>query len=68
MFLLFSTEAEKLSPIDMREECRNGVGGSKRKRKHESVREGGDDPFLPLQAGLWSELTQTDISLPWRPS
>ena len=35
MFLLLSTEAEKLSPIDRRKESRNGVGGRKRKRKQE---------------------------------
>lgn len=48
MFLLLSTEAEKLSPIDMREESRDGVGGSESKK---SVRDGGSDLFLLLQAG-----------------
>lgn len=54
MFLLLSTEAEKLSPIDMREESRDGVGGSERERKQKqkkSVRDGGSDLFLLLQAG-----------------
>lgn len=52
MFLLLSTEAEKLSPIDMREESRDGVGGSERERESKkSVRDGGSDLFLLLQAG-----------------
>lgn len=42
MFLFLSTEAEKLSPKDMREENTvdgNGVGGREREGKEESVRE-----------------------------
>lgn len=39
VFLLLSTEAEKISPKDMREVDSNGVGGSERERMQESVRE-----------------------------
>lgn len=52
MFLPFSTEAEKLQPIDLRQESRDSIGRSERKGKQERSERGGwSDPFLLLQAG-----------------
>lgn len=59
MFLLLSSEAEKLSPIDMREESRDGVGGSERERKQEKCERWRERSFSPAPGWL-VERTDTD--------